>query len=70
MNILEQLFEGWMERNERSHEQIQQRSDQWMRAKEKDFIQLDRTADSFDHKMETVEKEIEKWRERHKGVKE
>jgi len=61
MEILEQLFERWMESNLRNHDSIQHNEDNRLKDGDWHLTNLDQTAGEFEQKMEMVASQMEKW---------
>lgn len=61
MEILEQLFERWMESNLRKHDSIQRNEDNRYDNVDQRLTNLDNTAGEFEQKMEMVASQMEKW---------
>lgn len=69
MEILEQLFERWMESNLRKHDSIQRNEDIRYDNVDQQLTNLDNTADEFEQKMEIVASQMEKWMSGKAGAK-
>jgi len=69
MEILEQLFERWMESNLRNHDSIQYNEDSRLKDGDWHLTNLDQTADEFEQKMEMVASQMEKWMSGKAGAK-
>jgi hypothetical protein len=69
MEILEKLFERWMESNLRNHDSIGRSEDNRLKDADQHLTNLDKTADEFEQKMEIVASQMEKWMSEKTGVK-
>lgn len=61
MSILEFIFEGWLDSTMRKHDQIQAREDGKLLDMNHQLNTLDQTAEDFEHRMEIIAMEYEKW---------
>lgn len=61
MSILEFIFEGWLDSTMRKHDHIQAGEDRNLLDMNHQLDTLDQAAEDFEHRMEIIAIEYEKW---------
>ena len=61
MNILELIFEGWLESKMRKHDRIQAGEEMRLVEMNDQLKTLDQMAEDFEYRMESAAIEYEKW---------
>jgi hypothetical protein len=58
MNKLEKEFVKWIEGIYKEHDKVQQKCSSWMMKKDRELLDLEKTAAKFEKEIEKIEKQI------------